>query len=149
MKLEIERKFLIHPDRMPRLVRGQKITQGYLSVDPAVRVRIRGVKSFVTIKFGNAFKREEYEWIISKSDSTALLKKCKFKIEKTRFKFHLNGDFWEIDVFEGENKGLVVAEIELKTEKQIIQKPLWLDREVTNEVRYLNVNLAQKPYNNW
>ena len=85
MKLEIERKFLIHPDRMPRLVRGQKITQGYLSVDPAVRVRIRGVKSFVTIKFGNAFKREEYEWIISKSDSTSLLQKCQFKIEKTRF----------------------------------------------------------------
>lgn len=149
MNLEIERRFLTHPEKLPRLIRGQKIVQGYLVVDPTVRVRIRGRKSFLTLKFGTTMKREEYEWTISKNDSEELLNKCQFKIEKTRFKFRLNGNLWEIDVFEGENKGLVITEIELRSEKQKIQKPLWLAREITDDTKYLNLNLAQNPYNNW
>lgn len=149
MNLEIERRFLVHSKKLPKLVRGQRIVQGYLSVNPTVRVRIKGRKSYLTIKFGTAMKREEYEWTISKNDSEELLNKCEFRIEKTRYNFRLNGNLWEIDVFEDKNKGMVIAEIELDHSNQRIQKPLWLAQEITLDEKYLNVNLAQQPYESW
>lgn len=149
MAKEIERRFLVHPDRLPRLVRGKKIIQGYLSTDPIVRVRIRGKKSYLAIKFGETAKRDEFEFKIPVKDGKDLFEKCKVKIEKTRYYFRLNGKIWEIDVFEGRNKGLIIAEIELSSLRSKFKKPLWLSSEVTDNPRYLNVNLALRPYGSW
>jgi len=149
MVREIERRFLVHAKRLPKLVRGQPIIQGYLSVDPVVRVRLKGKLSFITIKFGETFEREEYEFRIPNKEFLSLLKKCKYKIEKTRYKVKLKEKLWEVDVFQKKNDGLIIAEVELSSKREKIQKPLWLDREITNEPKYLNVNLAQKPFTSW
>jgi CYTH domain-containing protein len=149
MSKEIERRFLVHSERLPKLVRGKKVIQAYLSSDPVVRIRIKGNKAYFTIKKSkNDVIREEYEYRIPLKDAKKLIKGNK-KVEKTRYRFKLNGSFWEIDKFEAANKGLVVAEIELSKPDQKFQKPLWLSEEVTKDSRYLNVNLAEKPYLIW
>lgn len=149
MTKEIERRFLVYPDRLPRLVRGQKIVQGYLSINPVVRVRIKGGRSYFAIKFRKGYINTEYEYKISLRDAKELINKCKLMVVKTRYNFKLNGKVWEIDVFEGQNIGLTVAEIELSSLKSKFQKPLWLAKEITKDDIYLNVNLAINPFNKW
>ena len=150
MNKEIERRFLVHPERLPRLVRGNKIIQVYLSNDPVVRVRLKGKRAYLTVKKEKDYiTREEYEYQIPLKDAEKLIKGSSSRVEKTRFNFRLNGSNWEIDKFEGENRGLIIAEIELSKPEERFQKPLWLSRDVTKENKYLNVNLANKPYLAW
>lgn len=150
MNREIERRFLVHPERLPQLVRGKKIIQAYLSSDPVVRVRLKGNRAYLTIKKKwNYIIREEYEYQIPLKDAKKLIKDSICRVEKTRFNFKLNGDTWEIDKFEGKNMGLIIAEIELSKPYENFQKPLWLSREITKDYKYLNVNLANKPYLVW
>ena len=70
-------------------------------------------------------------------------------IEKTRYVVEWKGHTWEIDVFHGGNEGLIVAEIELATADQAFEKPPWLGREVSQDARYFNSNLAHCPYGDW
>ncbi len=150
MSKEIERRFLVHSDKLPKLSKGKKIVQGYLSSDPVVRIRIKETKAYLTIKKNlDSIAREEYEYRIPLRDGEKLIEELNNKVEKTRYNFKLNGSIWEIDIFEGGNKGLIVAEIELSKPDEKFQKPLWISKEVTKDYRYLNVSLAEKPYLVW
>ncbi|MEZ5540826.1 MAG: CYTH domain-containing protein [Pseudomonadota bacterium] len=153
MAVEIERKFLIDPAWQPA-GEGVRYRQGYLSTDPAcsVRVRLAGVTGWLTIKGATVgITREEYEYPIPAADADAMLDRlCRQPlIEKTRYKVELDGLLWEIDVFEGANAGLRIAEVELSDERQRLQLPPWVRREVTDDVRYYNASLAERPYRDW
>jgi len=153
MGKEIERKFLVRGDSW-RGSEGVMVRQGHLSVDKerVVRVRTAGEKGFLTIKGrGEGLTRPEYEYEIPLQDAEEMLDTlCTgHLIEKIRYYVEHVGLTWEIDEFRGENQGLVVAEVEIETEDQVIAKPDWVGDEVSDDPRYLNVNLARHPFGRW
>lgn len=150
---EIERKFLIDTNKWQPSGKGTKIKQGYLLADAqkTVRARIKGSKAFLTIKGeSEGIKRTELEYEIPVNDAEIMLKMADgFLIEKIRY-FEKRGDFtWEIDVFEGENNGLVLAEVELENENQQPDLPEWVTKEVSEDERYFNYYLSKKPFSTW
>jgi adenylate cyclase len=152
MGLEIERKFLIKNDSWKNEIKKTvSIRQGYLNseVERTVRIRIQGEQGVLTIKGKNQnVTRKEFEYQIPLDDALNLLSMCeKPIIEKTRFLIPSNRSTWEIDVFDGENKGLVIAEIELTSEEESFDIPNWLGEEVSSE--YYNSSLITNPYGNW
>jgi adenylate cyclase len=156
MAQEIERKFLVKGDFMPFVTKQTRITQGYLSSVPerTVRVRIKGDKGFITIKgIGNESGASRYEWEkeISVEEVNELLKLCEPGIiDKTRFIVPASDSLkFEVDEFYGDNEGLTVAEIELPDEDFKFDKPEWLGKEVTGDVKYFNSMLMKNPYKNW
>jgi adenylate cyclase len=154
MPLEIERKYLVRNDGWRRPGNGIRYRQGYLSTDPGrnVRVRAGAGKGFITIKglTVNA-ARPEYEYPIPVEDAEELLDTLCLKpiIEKTRYTVEHAGLLWEIDVFEGENAGLVIAEVELAGADQRIVLPDWVGQEVTDDPRYYNASLISHPFTTW
>jgi adenylate cyclase len=155
--IEIERKFL--PSTSFSLseieqhsTKKFQIQQGYISNDPArtVRVRLKGEKGFLTIKgVGNETNISRFEWEkeIEKHEAEALLNLCNSGIiKKTRYEVQQANHIFEIDVFEGQNQGLIIIEIELESENETFQKPHWLGEEVTLNHRYFNAYLSQNPY---
>ena len=156
MVQEIERKFLVKGDFKTYAIEEKIIIQGYLSTiaKSTVRVRIYGDKGYITIK-GKTNKtglsRYEWEKEIPMADVIDLLKLCEDnKIEKTRFIVPANDDLvFEIDEFYGENKGLIIAEIELPNEDTIFTKPIWLGKEVTGISKYYNAMLVKNPFKKW
>lgn len=156
MAQEIEKKFLVTSDSYKSLsFKHTRITQGYLSSVPerVVRIRIKGDTGFITIKGkGNESGASRYEWEkeIPLAEAEELLKICEpGVIDKTRYEVKAGDHIFEIDEFDGENKGLVVAEIELKSEKEQFEKPAWLGKEVTGEVKYYNAMLMKNPFSKW
>jgi len=153
MALEIERKFLVVGTPWESLPQGALMRQGYLlaSPDKVVRVRIEGDSAMLTIK-GKAvgLVRGEWEYAIPFTDAAELLALCEQPlIEKYRYRIAFDNMLWEVDVFIGDNAGLVVAEIELDSESQPFTKPEWVGKEVTHDVRYLNSNLLSHPFVRW
>ncbi|WP_346860245.1 CYTH domain-containing protein [uncultured Draconibacterium sp.] len=151
--LEIERKYLIDLDKWEPKNKGLKIKQGYLSVDKerVVRIRTKKDKAYLTIK-GNqqGITRTELEYEVPVSDAETMLRMClNFPIEKTRYLEKIGGLLWEIDVFEGENSGLYLAEVELEDENQTIELPDWIIKEVSYDHRYFNSWLSQNPFSKW
>ncbi len=150
MALEIERKFLVATDGWKKhtLVKKVPIEQGYFSTGekaPVIRIRVTNEQAFMTIKSTQrGMTRKEFEYEIPLVDGEELIKACwRPTIKKTRHYIVDNFDqLWEIDIFRGVNKGLVLAEIELESEKQPVIIPEWLGREVTNDDRYRNVALG-------
>ena len=154
MGLEIERKFLIKDDSWEKDVKeGISIKQGYLNstAERTVRIRIYGDNGFLTVKGRNkSLTRKEFEYQIPLKDAFDMLDICeKPIIEKTRFLLSKNNSTWEIDVFEGKNEGLIVAEIELTSEKESFDSPSWLGEEVSLDSKYYNSSLITNPYSNW
>ncbi|EFK95229.1 adenylate cyclase [sediment metagenome] len=153
MAIEIERKFLVDMGKLPKLDCGIKILQGYLLAhSPSIRIRIANDKAFLTIKGKptNNISRSEFEYEIPLSDGLKLLKECKeLIISKTRYEIMYENHLWELDIFEEENKGLVVAEIELSSEDESFTLPSWVTVEVSNDTRYTNANLISHPYCKW
>jgi len=154
MGTEIERKFLLTGDAWRELAEGTHYRQGYLNSvkERTVRVRTINDKGFLTIKgITVGATRVEYEYEIPKDECTAMLDDLAEKpiIEKSRYKVDFGGFIWEIDEFFGENKGLIVAEIELESEDQAFEKPEWAGEEVTGDPRYFNSNLIKHPYIKW
>ncbi len=154
MAKEIERKFLIKNENWKTLVKSQiQIKQGYLNDDPnrAVRIRIKDQKGIITIKGKTTgFSRLEFEYEIPYPDALALLKLCNQPIiEKTRYHVFENDLLWEIDIFEGDNKGLQIVEVELDAEDQKVQTPEWVGQEVTDDSKYYNLSLMTFPYTQW
>lgn len=154
--LEIERKFLVTSEAFKTEAFTQnRIAQGYLSSAPerTVRVRIKGNNGFLTIKGTSnesGLSRFEWEKEIPVNEAIALLKLCeKGVIDKTRFEVKVGTHIFEIDEFYGDNEGLIMAEIELKSETETFEKPSWLGEEVTNDNRYYNSYLSKNPYKNW
>lgn len=153
MAIEIERKFLVDQDKFVPEGKPYRIIQGYLSVEPnhVIRVRTKNEKAYITIKGStNGISRTEFEYEIPFDDAMQLLEMCKdYHVVKTRWVFEHKGKIWETDVFEAENKGLIIAEIELITEDEAFEKPDWIGQEVSTDVRYFNFNLALNPFSLW
>ena len=154
MPLEIERKFLLRGEGWRALGAGVPYRQGYLSTEPGRSVRVRLVrdKGYLTIKgmtVGAA--RAEYEYEIPAADASEMLDKlCERPlIEKTRYRVEHQGFVWEIDEFDGDNAGLIIAEVELDEEDQAIVLPDWIGKEVTGDPRYYNASLITNPYTRW
>jgi CYTH domain-containing protein len=154
--VEIERKFLVLNDEFKELARHKhQIAQGYLNSNPArtVRIRIKGESGFLTIKGkGNKSGTTRFEWEteISLLEAKPLLALCEDGvITKTRYEVEIAKHTFEVDVFTGENEGLVIAEIELSNENEYFEKPDWLGQEVTSDKRYYNAYLSKKPYKKW
>ena len=153
---EIERKFLVTSEDFKTLAFTQnRIVQGYLNSNPerTVRVRIKGTKGFLTIKGkGNETGTTRLEWEkeITVPEAELLLPLCeKGVIDKTRYEVNVGKHVYEVDVFSGENDGLIMAEIELSSEDEIFEKPEWLGKEVTGDIRYYNAYLSNNPFKNW
>ncbi len=154
MAKEIERKFLTHPRKWSDLGPGLVIRQGYLSASTqcSVRVRTEGGRGYVTIKGATSgITRDEYEYEIPLGDANEILGNlCPHPpIEKTRYRIVFKGHTWEVDEFGGANRGLTVAEVELKDAREQDELPDWIDREVSGEPRYFNSNLSIKPFSSW
>lgn len=155
MATEIERKFLVRDDSWREQADGgEDYRQGYLHSDAslAVRVRLGGEEAWLTIKSsGEGLVRREYEYAIPSADAREMLDQLCHKplIEKRRYLLTHAGHTWEIDVFAGDNQGLVVAEIELGDPGEVFERPAWLGKEVTQDPRYLNSSLSRHPYRLW
>ena len=154
--LEIERKFLVSStDFISESKNQYRIVQGYLNSNPerTVRIRIKGDKGYLTIKGkGNESGMSRFEWEkeISTPEAESLLLLCeKGVIDKIRYEIPLGKHTYEVDVFFGENEGLIVAEIELQSEIESFEKPNWLGEEVTSDERYYNAYLSHHPFNDW
>jgi CYTH domain-containing protein len=151
--IEIERKFLV-PDRaFLEGLPGVAYRQGYLCRDPerTVRVRLAGGQASLTIKGRtHGASRAEFEYAIPSEDVGSLLALCDAPlIEKTRYRVDHAGLTWEVDLFHGDNEGLVVAEVELRSADQRVDIPGWAGDEVTSDPRYFNANLVAHPYRSW
>jgi adenylate cyclase len=153
--IEIERKFLVTGEGWRAgAARAVPMRQGYLSGEDgraSVRVRIEGERANLNIKAAVVGStRAEYEYPIPAGDARSLLDTlCIGVLQKTRHFVPQDGLTWEVDVFEGANAGLVVAEIELARADQPFARPGWLGPEVTGDRRYYNHHLALHPYSTW
>jgi adenylate cyclase len=154
--IEIERKFLVTSDAFIKESDSHKrIVQAYLSSVPerTVRIRIKGEKGYLTVKGKSnesGTTRLEWEREISLDEAESLLTICENgMIDKIRYEVKINHHIFEVDVFSGENEGLIIAEIELQSENESFEKPNWLGKEVTNDERYYNAYLSKKPFKNW
>ena len=156
MKMEIERKFLVTGDGWRAIAgAGQLCEQGYISSgenEVTVRVRQIGEKGYLTLKgMAKGISRPEVEYEIPVDEAKFMLQNfCGDRIvSKTRYLAEIEGLIWEIDEFSGLNQGLIVAEIELKTETTKFSKPGWLGKDVSLDWHYTNASLAEKPYLKW
>ncbi|MEI7524722.1 MAG: CYTH domain-containing protein [Mariniphaga sp.] len=153
MGVEIERKFLVLNNDWRTLGTPVNYAQGYLTADGirTVRIRIAGEEGFITIKGGsNGISRLEFEYPIPVLDALEMLRLCAIPvIQKFRTKIDYKGKIWEIDEFEGDNKGLILAEIELTSEDESFDIPTWIGQEVTGDLRYFNSQLSVRPFRSW
>lgn len=152
--IEIERKFLVKDNSfLDDYSRCNRIVQGYLSSHPerTVRVRIKGENGYLTIKGETkGFSRFEWEKEIDIDEAEKLLELCETGvIDKIRYDVIVGTHVFEVDVFNGENEGLILAEIELENENEEFEKPNWLGEEVTESIKYYNSYLSKKPFKTW
>jgi adenylate cyclase len=155
MSFEIERKFLVASDSWRNsAIRQIKIRQAYLDSNAKVSIRVRikdDSSATLTLKSRSPkLRRREFEYVIPTLDAEELISlRRSHIIEKVRYIVLGDNLNWEVDVFSGENLGLVTAEIELLDENQKITLPPWIGSEITGQVRYYNGTLAQHPYCSW
>ena len=151
---EIERKFLVHGDAWKADATTSAYRQGFLSTEPerTVRVRLADDRGWLTVKgITVGARRAEYEYEIPYEDASRMLDTlCKRPlIEKVRHTLVVGEHTWEVDVFDGDNAGLVFAEIELTAEDEEFERPEWIGDEVTDDPRYFNSSLVEHPYKDW
>ena len=154
MAKEIERKFLIDISGVKSIGSGSRIKQGYISTtdNTAVRIRVSGAVAYLTLKGENqGATRPEFEYEIPIEDANEIIKElCSGPvIDKTRYLVEYGSHTWEIDVFHGDNDGLIVAEVEIESETEEVDLPKWVINEVTGEVKYYNSSLLDNPFNKW
>ena len=154
MGIEIERKFLINKERLieenPSIFNcGIQIQQGYIAKTEdhtVIRIRLADNRGYITIKSANiGSKRAEFEYEIPFNDAQEMLDTlCSKRIKKVRYLLPTKTHTWEIDVFELNNKGLIIAEIELESENELFELPSWIVKDVTNDKQFYNSNLLNK-----
>ncbi len=153
MGVEIERKFLVDTGRLGSLTGGEEMRQGYIATAglTAVRVRVAADRGWLTLKGEpRGVVRSEFEYEIPVEDARRILAEfCGVVIAKTRYQRDYVDHTWEIDVFEGDNAGLVLAEVELESDTETPALPDWVTEEVTGDPRYYNVSLAVHPFREW
>jgi adenylate cyclase len=153
--MEIERKYLLNKEVWLKSGNptGKNIIQGYLTTDinKTIRIRVMGTLGYMTIKGKtNHISREEFEFPIPTDMAKKLIKKYSEGIvEKIRYCIPYRGKIWEVDKFLGDNEGLLLAEIELNFEDEVFELPEWIEKEVSDDIRYFNSNLSKNPYKNW
>jgi len=155
MGKEIEHKYTVNIELLPELTEGIKIIQGYLPTDSFTKTRIRVTSyhddkhAFLTIKGKNkGATRPEFEYEIPVADGLELIQMCNGHLSKTRHEIEYEGNTWEVDFFDGDNKGLVVAEIEFEEIGDNYFIPEWAIEEICDN-RYYNSNLLEHPFKNW
>ena len=151
MSWEIERKYLVADLSCLDQLEGVAFRQGYIPIQDGgvVRVRIEGERAVLTLKGATSgIARREYEYEIPRQDAESILATLcqRPHIEKTRYTLPWAGKVWTIDVFSGENEGLVLAEVELNSQDEAVEKPPWAGVEVSDDPRYYNANLVRNPY---
>ena len=155
MAVEIERKFRVSGDAWRAQARSRRLLrQGYLAntARASVRVRLDDDEGWLSVKsMRGGMTRDEYEVEIARTDAQEMLERlCEgFAIEKWRHLVDYAGHTWEVDEFLAENAGLVIAELELPAEDTPFERPPWLGAEITDEERFYNVRLSQKPFRHW
>jgi len=155
MPLEIERRFLVSSDEWKKVAKNTShFYQGYLISNLEswiVRVRVIEQKSaYLTLKTkAEGISNHEFEYLIPLKDANSLLKLAAHKLRKTRYELNIKGGDWIIDCFEGSNFPLVIAEVELTSETQKIEKPVWCHTEITNNKHFSNAALARTPISDW
>jgi CYTH domain-containing protein len=155
MAIEIERKFKVIGEFKSSAYASHRIIQGYLCTYPdrTVRVRIYGKKAFLTIKGKSTvsmLSRFEWEKEIPVEEAKDLLLLCKEGIiDKTRYLINVGRHIFEVDEFYGDNEGLILAEVELKEDNEVFEKPKFIGEEVTDDVRYYNAHLLHYPFKEW
>jgi CYTH domain-containing protein len=145
MNTEIERRFLVKPEHLPHILRtgGTTLSQGYLSLDPVVRVRASETEAWITVKSRTTgISKQEYEYPIPVSDAWSMLELCQNKLTKTRRTLRLGNHVWEVDEFHDNLSGLWIAEIELSNPDEVFEIPNWIDKEVSSDARYFNSSLC-------
>ncbi len=155
MNIEIERKFLVSDDFRAFIHQSVKIKQGFLNTDPerTVRIRVKGKKAFITVKGKSSkdgLERLEWEKEINIQEAENLFPLCENQpIEKIRHEIKEKNHVFEVDEFLGENKGLILAEVELKSKDEKMMLPKWILKEVTGNLKYYNSYISQNPFKNW
>jgi adenylate cyclase len=155
MGIEIERKFLVDHDKWHQLEKpvGNTYKQGYILSDEkrTVRIRVTDDEAYITLKGGTTgISRSEFEYTIPTDEGNQILEGfATSSIQKVRYNIHFAGNLWEVDVFSGNNQGLIIAEIELDSEDQEFEKPDWVTEEVSDDYRYTNASLSISPYKSW
>ncbi len=155
MAIEIERKFLVTSDGWREAAdSGIRFRQGYLigAEKASVRVRIEGERANLNIKSATlGIRRQEFEYEIPLAEAEEMLDTlCEQpQIEKIRYRVPVGAHIWEVDVFTGDNEGLIVAEVELADEQEPFERPEWIGKEVSDDTRYYNVCLTKYPYKDW
>lgn len=155
MALEIERKFLVVGDAWRAAAsRRIRMRQGYLTREgpSSVRIRLTGDEARFNLKSAEVgTSRLEFDWEVPRADAEQILDRLCHRplIEKVRHLVTVGDHLWEVDEFEGDNAGLVVAEVELAAADEAFERPSWLGREVTHERRYYNQALVEHPYRAW
>jgi adenylate cyclase len=155
MGIEIERKYLVDHEQWRQLPKpaGAKLQQGYMVDEPdrTIRLRLADEQAYLTFKSGTTgISRNEYEYEIPVNDAAELFERfVKTRLEKTRYCITYKSKLWEIDVFEGDNEGLIVAEIELESEDEQFELPPWVTIEVSEDDKYYNSCLSVRPFKTW
>lgn len=155
MPREIERKFLVMGEYKSQAFAHSRIVQGYIcsARGRTVRVRLRDGRGYLTIKGASdsaGMSRYEWEKEISREEAEELMKLCEEGvIDKTRYLVRSGSHVFEVDEFYGDNEGLVMAEVELASEDEPFDRPAFIGREVTGDVRYYNSQLMKHPYREW
>jgi adenylate cyclase len=155
MPTEIERKFLVRREKWDAVTKpkGNVYKQGYILSEEkrTVRIRVTPDAAYITLKGASTgISRSEYEYAIPVNDGVEILENfATSTVEKTRYNINYAGHLWEVDVFAGDNAGLIVAEIELESEDEPFGKPDWAGAEVSHDNRYTNASLSVKPYKAW
>ena len=155
MGIEIERKFLVDHSKWQQVEKpqGNHFRQGYLLDDAkrTIRIRVTDTEGFITIKgTTSGITRKEFEYNIPVAEGIEMLDAfAQSEVDKVRYCITYKGKLWEVDVFNGDNKGLIMAEIELDEENEEFEHPDWLLNEVSDDARYYNSNLSKNPFKNW
>ena len=155
MAIEIERKFLVDKEKWQQLEKPvpMHLRQGYIFSDEnkTIRIRVADDQAFITIKGSTTgMSRSEFEYTIPADEGIQLLDSFAVsELEKYRYNITFAGKLWEVDVFLGDNQGLLVAEIELDSEDEEFELPVWVTTEVTGDKRYYNSKLSTHPFKNW
>jgi adenylate cyclase len=155
MNFEIERKFLVTGDQWRALVKNQKrIRQAYLGANGRASIRVRIIhdeKATLTFKSrGASLRRLELEYPVPILEAEALMSLREGEvIEKVRYDVPIGNLTWEVDVFSGDNEGLILAEVELEHEHQDVELPGWVGTEVTGQAQYYNSALTLNPFGGW
>lgn len=154
MSVEIERKFLVADASVVQGHPGERLVQAYIAATDraTVRVRIAGEQAWLTLKGATkGISRRELEYPVPVADAEICLAELcgDGVVSKTRYRIPYAGHVWEVDVFDGANAGLVLAEIELSSDDEVFEHPPWVGEEVSGDPRYFNSHLAEHPFSLW